>query len=282
MTDPGGALLRGALCLGGALCATALAIPLLGLRRRNYLGDTIPVGWGLAPALAALAALAIAGQAAGVPAAQRTAFILTLATFAALGLADDLWGTREHTGIRGHLRALAQRRTVTTGMLKATGGTIVALIVPLAILREPVIPALLAGGLIALSANTVNLLDLRPGRAGAGALCAGTALAVILARAGQSGAASTMGYLVASLLPVYIVDRRGRAMLGDVGSNALGAGVGLAFALAFGSILMRGTVLILLLALHAAAERVSLSAVIERTPWLRALDRLTGVRPPHG
>jgi len=277
-----GPILIGAICLGGALGVTALVIPLLGLRKRNYLGALIPVGWGLAPAAATLAALGLAGPAAGVPAAQRTAFMFALAGFAGLGLVDDLWGTREHTGLRGHLNALIRRRTVTTGLLKAVGGALLAVTIPLVVLQEPIAPALLAGGLIALGANTVNLLDLRPGRAGASALCAGAALAVMLALGGRAGAAATVGYLLAALLPVYVADRCARAMLGDVGSNSLGACLGLAFAIAFPSFLVRGATVVLLLALHVAAERVSLSAVIERTPCLRALDRLTGVRPPHG
>lgn len=39
-----------------------------------------------------------------------------------------------------------------------------------------------------------------------------------------------------------------------------------------------GVVLALLVALHIAVERVSLSQWIENTPWAQRLDRLTGVR----
>jgi UDP-N-acetylmuramyl pentapeptide phosphotransferase/UDP-N-acetylglucosamine-1-phosphate transferase len=62
-------------------------------------------------------------------------------------------------------------------------------------------------------------------------------------------------------------------MLGDCGANALGAGL----ATAAVAVLPRPARLAALgcvLALNAASERVSFTAVIERTPWLRRLDAL--------
>ena len=62
-------------------------------------------------------------------------------------------------------------------------------------------------------------------------------------------------------------------MLGDCGANALGAGVATAGA----ATLPRPARLLALagvVALNLASERVSFTSVIERTPWLRALDQL--------
>jgi UDP-N-acetylmuramyl pentapeptide phosphotransferase/UDP-N-acetylglucosamine-1-phosphate transferase len=72
-------------------------------------------------------------------------------------------------------------------------------------------------------------------------------------------------------------DARGKAMMGDVGSNLLGAGAGLAAVIEL-PVWGRIVLFALLAALNLAAERVSLSAVIERSPILRALDRRLGVR----
>ncbi|HEV2892382.1 MAG TPA: hypothetical protein VG411_01405, partial [Actinomycetota bacterium] len=61
--------------------------------------------------------------------------------------------------------------------------------------------------------------------------------------------------------------------LGDCGANALGAGVATAAA----ATLSRPARLLALagvVALNLASERVSFTAVIERTAWLRALDQL--------
>src|SRR5699024_8971506 len=68
-------------------------------------------------------------------------------------------------------------------------------------------------------------------------------------------------------------DLRERGMLGDAGANVLGAAVGAAATRRL-SAPSRLTVLASVVALTLASERISFSAVIERTPALRALDRL--------
>ena len=78
----------------------------------------------------------------------------------------------------------------------------------------------------------------------------------------------------AGLLPADLGER---LMLGDTGANLLGAVLGLAVVLET-SRPVRTVVLIVLIVLNLASERVSFSAVIDRTPGLRQLDRL-GRRP---
>ncbi len=67
-------------------------------------------------------------------------------------------------------------------------------------------------------------------------------------------------------------------MMGDTGSNLLGATLGLSLAAPPVNIPVRLTALLLLLALHILAERLSLTKLIEQKPFLQRLDRLTGVR----
>jgi hypothetical protein len=67
-------------------------------------------------------------------------------------------------------------------------------------------------------------------------------------------------------------DLAGRSMLGDCGANSLGAGIGTAAA----SVLPRSLRIVMLVGvagLNLASERVSFSAVIDRTPVLRRIDR---------
>ena len=187
-----------------------------------------------------------------------------------VGAYDDLCGTTQAKGFRGHLNALRSGE-VTTGMIKILGVGLSAAAAAALIQRarpgcpKPVCRALdglLDTALIAATANLTNLFDLRPGRA---------AKAVILLGAGLlgSGAAPAVGAAVGSLP----TDLAARSMLGDCGANALGAAVGTAAAqslprpfrlLAFGAVA----------ALNMASERVSFTEVIERTPLLRGLDQL--------
>ncbi len=163
-------------------------------------------------------------------------------TVAALGLADDLWSGPER-GFRAHV--LAGR---TTGVLKLVG------IPAYALLRTRSLSGAL---LVGLSANALNQLDTRPGRA----LKAYIAAAIPLR--------APLGMAV--LLAPY--DLREMAMLGDGGANALGALLGLNSVKRFtGS--GRWVAIGALAGLTLLGERRSLGKLIELTPGLRAVDRL--------
>ncbi|HEX3199324.1 MAG TPA: hypothetical protein VHR39_17395 [Propionibacteriaceae bacterium] len=188
----------------------------------------------------------------------------------AVGAYDDLYGTTQAKGFRGHLRALSSGE-VTSGMIKILGVGLSAGAAAALVQRarpgcaEPVCRAvdwLLDTALIAGTANLTNLLDLRPGRA---------AKAIILLGSGLVGfgAAPAVGAATGSLPS----DLAARSMLGDCGANALGAAVGTAAAQALPRrfrLLVCGAVA----ALNLVSERVSFTAVIERTPLLRRLDQL--------
>jgi hypothetical protein len=133
--------------------------------------------------------------------------------------------------------------------------------------RRGLVNTLLGAGLIAGSANLVNLLDLRPGRALKAGLLAGLPLMRDGLAAGPVGA-------VAALLPDDLGEE---IMLGDCGANALGALLGVALAARTGPV-GRAALLAGIAGLTVASERVSFTEVIGRTPGLRELDAL-GRRP---
>jgi hypothetical protein len=160
----------------------------------------------------------------------------------AIGLVDDL-GSGPTRGIRGHLRA-----GLTTGTLKAVAIPLYGLV------RTRSLSGAL---LVALSASFLNQLDTRPGRA----------LKVYLAVA---------PLVRAPLLPAVLIapyDLREMTMLGDAGSNALGAMLGLSSVDRFTG---RGRKLALaaLAGLNLLGEMRSLGALIERTPGLSHVDRM--------
>jgi UDP-N-acetylmuramyl pentapeptide phosphotransferase/UDP-N-acetylglucosamine-1-phosphate transferase len=129
---------------------------------------------------------------------------------------------------------------------------------------------LLGAGVIAGTANLVNLLDLRPGRAIKGGAVIGVPLAL---RPGGGVAAGALG-ASAALLPHDLGEQ---IMLGDAGANALGALLGVALVQRSGTA-GRLVAFAGLAALAATSERVSFTQVIYNTPWLRRLDEL-GRRP---
>jgi hypothetical protein len=110
----------------------------------------------------------------------------------------------------------------------------------------------------------MNLLDLRPGRA----LKVGLLIGAPLATGPAGGLAAGPVGAAAALLPADLDER---IMLGDSGANALGALLGVALAARTGPV-GRAAVLTAVAGLTAASERVSFTAVIERTDWLRRLD----------
>ncbi|MDP9240006.1 MAG: hypothetical protein M3O55_05105, partial [Actinomycetota bacterium] len=80
----------------------------------------------------------------------------------------------------------------------------------------------------------------------------------------------------AAVLPDDLAER---TMLGDAGANAIGAIVGLGLAASTGRA-GRAAVLVVLVALTAASERISFTGVIERTRVLREIDALGRRRAP--
>jgi UDP-GlcNAc:undecaprenyl-phosphate/decaprenyl-phosphate GlcNAc-1-phosphate transferase len=196
---------------------------------------------------------------------------LTVATgFYLLGLLDDLVGDPRSRGLAGHFRALVGG-VLTTGTVKAVGGLALALGAGWWI-EMSFSHALLDALLIALAANLVNLLDLRPGRAVKAFLILWLPLAVTLLIRNHPLAPvlASAGSAAGAWLPADLGER---GMLGDSGSNMLGAILGAGGAWAFGT----GSKL-LLLALVAAAtlcsERWSFTKVIERVAPLRWFDDL--------
>ena len=268
----------GAAAAGAALATRRPPADVAGHRwwRPNHAGDPVTLAEGPVAVAAVLAGLALAAPGTA-PRATAAAAVAVLGS-GLVGAHDDLHGSAQARGFRGHLRAL-RAGTVTTGLLKVVGvglsGAVAAVLldgdpgarpagrsVPGRLLDVGLDTALVAG-----TANLVNLLDLRPGRAAKVVALLG--LGLPRGPAAGRPAGPVLG-AVAGVLPA---DLAGRSMLGDCGANALGAGLATA-AVATLPRPARFGALLGVAALNAASERVSFTAVIEATPWLRRLDRL--------
>jgi len=247
--------------------------------RTNHRGEPVTLLEGPAVAAGAIAgvlahgvqaALAAPSGPAGSPGSgawpRTAAMVLGGAGAAAFGAYDDLAGSGDRRGFRGHLGAL-RHGEVTTGAVKLGGIGVTGLATAVLAGGSPA-DVVINAGLVAGGANLLNLFDLRPGRA----IKVAAASGALLGAAGQESVAAPLGAALA-LLPEDLGER---AMLGDAGANALGAMLG---ASAAGlSRPARIALLAGIAGLTAASEKVSFTKVIARTPALNWLDML-GRRP---
>jgi UDP-GlcNAc:undecaprenyl-phosphate/decaprenyl-phosphate GlcNAc-1-phosphate transferase len=239
--------------------------------RTNHRGEPVTLLEGPAVAVGAIVG-ALAQAALGSP-RSGAAMALAGAGAAAFGGYDDVAGSGDRRGFRGHLGAL-RHGEVTTGAVKL-GGIGVTGIVSAALAGGAPADVVIDAGLVAGGANLLNLFDLRPGRAIKVAVASG---ALIAAGGSLSGVRADVAAPLAAALTVLPQDLGERAMLGDCGANSLGAMLGAAAAG-----LPRPARIALLAGitgLTAVSEKVSFTKVIERTPALRWLDML-GRRPPE-
>jgi UDP-N-acetylmuramyl pentapeptide phosphotransferase/UDP-N-acetylglucosamine-1-phosphate transferase len=239
--------------------------------RENYRRRRVPFPAGflvVAAAVLALVPLALLDELAGaddvLKPELRTIAVYVLGV-AFLGLVDDVFAG-ESRGWRGHGRAV-MRGDFATGGLKALGSLGLALYV-LSGRGYGDGEYLLAVAVLLLATNLFNLLDLRPGRSVKAFVLLGAGLAV---GEWDLDPLWALGLFAGGVLALGVWDVRERAMLGDTGSNVIGALAGLWLVLALGTtgLLVAGAVL---LAITAYAEFRSLSELIERTPGLRHLD----------
>jgi hypothetical protein len=247
------------------------------LVRTNYRGARLafPLGAVLATAaLVALAPLAFLNDRGDLdllsPALRQ--WMPYLLGVAFLGFLDDSLGQGEEAGAprgwRGHARALREG-SLSTGAIKALGAlALAAYVVSGRGLESWRYIADVA--LLILATNLFNLLDLRPGRAEKGLTLLGLGLCV---GAWTFAPLELLGIFAGPILVGAAFTLRERAMLGDTGSNLLGAVGGVWLLTTLGAD-ARLVALAVVAGLTIYGELRSISATIESVPPLRWLDSL--------
>ncbi len=270
------------LVLSGAVAALFLGPWLAdmlrtGLARENYVGRAVAFPAGapiLACSLIALAPLAVLDDRADLDLLdpQLRQWIVYVIGVAMLGLLDDALG-RGHVadtarGWRGHARAVARGR-FSTGAIKAVGALALAAYA-VSGRGQQGIDYVADLALLLLATNLFNLLDLRPGRAE-------KAFALLLAGlcigAWTAEPLELLGVFIGPVVIAATFTLRERAMLGDSGSNLVGALAGISMLVVLDDT-GRWVALAVVGALTVYGEFRSISAMIERLPPLRWLDSL--------
>jgi UDP-GlcNAc:undecaprenyl-phosphate GlcNAc-1-phosphate transferase len=248
-----------------------------GLVRENYRGVRLafPLGAVLATvALVALAPLAILNDRADLelldPELRR--WLPYLLGIAFLGFLDDALGQgaadSSARGWRGHWRAL-RGGSLSTGAIKAIGAlALAAYVVSGRGLESWRYAADVL--LLILATNLFNLLDLRPGRAEKGLALLGLGLCL---GAWTLAPIELLGIFAGPILVGAWLTLGERAMLGDTGSNLIGAVAGVWLLTILGGD-GRLIALAVVLALTIYGELRSISATIDSVPPLRWLDSL--------
>jgi UDP-GlcNAc:undecaprenyl-phosphate/decaprenyl-phosphate GlcNAc-1-phosphate transferase len=249
----------------------------VGLVRENWRGRTLafPAGAVLvASSLVTLAPLALLDDRADLdlldPDLRR--WIVYVLGVALLGLLDDSLGRAGDTGSprgwRGHARAVLAGR-FSTGAIKAIGAFALAAYAVSGRGREN-LDYLADLALLLLTTNLFNLLDLRPGRVEKVyflltlGLCVGGWTAEPL---------ELLGIFIGPVVVGAWLTLRERAMLGDTGSNLIGALAGVSMLETLGDPALL-IALGIVVALNLYGEFRSITAFVDRVPLLRHLDSL--------
>jgi hypothetical protein len=246
-----------------------------GLARENYRGRLVAFPSGavlIACSLVALIPLAVLDDRADLdlldPDLRRWAvYVLGVAL---LGLLDDSLGQglRADTprGWREHARALAEGR-FSTGAIKALGALGLAAYATAGRGRED-FDYIADLALLLLTTNLFNLFDLRPGRV---EKVFAVVLAGVCIGAWTADPLTVLGLFIGPVAVGAAYTLHEQAMLGDTGSNLVGALAGISLLITLSDD-ARLIALAVVVALTVFGEFRSISQTIDRVPPLRALD----------
>ncbi|GIM47432.1 hypothetical protein DNHGIG_29810 [Collibacillus ludicampi] len=202
-----------------------------------------------------------------IPVNEYSALLIWSSGMTLFGWLDDRFGTRDVGGFLGHLRKLMIEGEMTTGLLKAIGGAALSLGVAILLNREGYV-VLIDGMTMALMANAINLLDVKPGRAIKGVILVGISILIV---SRSVDILLPLLLLFGVILAFFPADMAGQVMLGDTGANFLGAVLGF---LLVRMLDVPETCMLLagLMLFHIYTEFHSLSELIENNRFLRWLD----------
>jgi UDP-N-acetylmuramyl pentapeptide phosphotransferase/UDP-N-acetylglucosamine-1-phosphate transferase len=248
-----------------------------GLVKPNYRKENIPASAGVlfAVVIPTIIGLGIILRVPSFTAVHSYLFLFVIVAMGFMGFFDDQLGSHMVKGFKGHFRALFLEKRLTTGAFKAMFGAVIALIfslgtVELFKVKWPVWSVIINFLLVVLAANTINIFDLRPGRAGKIYLF-GFVIILLCSKYFED--------YIGLFLPILAImiyylpfDLKAKVMMGDSGANLVGASLGMMMAWMLTDI-SKIVALVILVVIQIAAEKVSFTEVIENSSWLKVLDQ---------
>lgn len=234
--------------------------------RKNYLNQDTIVGMGLV----IFASLFIIYSVFSVFFSIKPPIVLLFgcAVITLVGFLDDIWGNNLNKGLRGHFKALFQG-TITTGSIKAIVGLLSSALVS-QFLSSNTFHLFINTLLIALNTNSLNLFDLRPGRAVKYFIFCITIGTLMV---GMNNETIWLFGLLGVIAYYVPLDLKGQVMLGDTGSNLLGFISGYYMAIV-PSNWFKLIYLLFLIVVHWYGEKNSITSLISRVRFLGYLDLL--------
>ncbi|ACB85258.1 glycosyl transferase [Natranaerobius thermophilus] len=194
--------------------------------------------------------------------------VFLLFSLAVMGLIDD-FSLDQEKGLIGHIYLFLKKGSVSAGFLKALFGVKIGLLFSLIAAGEFYGPILLIDVMIiSLSANLVNLLDVKPGRAAKWSLIWGIIFIVIL-----DNNFELLIPLMAMLTAYAMGDIQEHYMMGDTGANPIGGYLGGIAVLSF-TLEEKLIYFGFLLTIHILTEFYSLSTIIKKSIVLSFIDEL--------
>lgn len=219
----------------------------------NFEGERIVTAGGLVLLPSVLLAVIFFAETIAAP----LLVLLFIVGVTMLGLVDDFKGDKNCKGFRGHFLLLWQEKRISTGLMKAVTGFVLALLVAAGLGGIFDLTWLARGAVMALFANFFNLLDTRPARAAKVFFILSLPLIII-------GSGEFIILILWASLYIYLpFELSHKIMLGDTGAYLLGGMLGYFVVVSFSSTMLYSSLFILLV-LHFLLEKYSLSSILER------------------
>ena len=234
----------------------------------NFRLEKIPTAMGLVFIFAQTITIGILEMFYDFNNSFNSVYLLGFTFIGLIGLLDDLIGDKEVKGLKGHIKAFFHGK-LTTGAIKAFLGLFISFVIS-SYISTDIINFIINGLVIGLFTNSINLFDLRPGRAAKTFIL----ISMLLMFFSSKSYVNHIIYSIYGLIiPYIILDLRAEVMMGDTGANVLGFTLGVYSAGNF-EMPTRIIILFVLILIHFLAEKFSFSKIIENNRILKYLDNI--------